>query len=116
MELIGGETRKRRVMDTSSGDARRAVAQIVSRFSPWRLDVARYTAHVERSITSAEREVIVARCEEIEAELLEARTELILGLADAPRKVAGHSRVVDVERALDNIEAGVRALRARLMQ
>jgi hypothetical protein len=35
---------------------------------------------------------------------------------DAPQKVTAHSRVVDVERALDDVERAVRALRGRLTQ
>ena len=114
MEL-NAEPRKR-VMDTSSGDARRAVADTLALFVPWRLDLAQFMAHVERGISSVEREKMLARCAAIEAELLAARTELIVSLAEAPRKVAGHSRVVDVEKALDNIEASVNALRAKLTQ
>ena len=116
MELNSEPPKKRRGMDTSSGDARRAVAQTLSQFGPWRLDLAQFMAHVERGISSAEREKMLARCAAIEQELLEARTELIVSLAEAPQKVAGHSRVVDVEKALDNIEAGVTALRAKLTQ
>ena len=115
MQLEQGEG-KRRVVDTSNGDARRAVADTLAKFGPWRLDLARFQGFVERRFTDADRRQILARCAEIEAELLAARTELIVALAEAPQKVAGHSRVVDVERALDNIEAGVKALRAKLTQ
>lgn len=107
---------KRRVMDTSNGEARRAVAETVTRFAEWRADLARFAVTVDRRFTAIERRDMLARCEVIEAELLAARTALIVGLADAPRKVAGHSRVVDVERALDNIEMGVKTLRGKLTQ
>ena len=70
----------------------------------------------ERRFNEAERKAMLERCAAIEGELLMARTDLIEGLADAPQKVAGHSRVVDVERALDNIETAVEALRKRLSQ
>lgn len=115
MQLEQGE-HKRRVMDTSNGDARRAVAETLAQFGPWRLDLAQFMAHVERGISSSDREKMLARCRAIEDELLAARTELIVSLAEAPQRVAGHSRVVDVERALDNIEASVTALRAKLTQ
>jgi hypothetical protein len=39
---------------------------------------------------------------------------LIETLMDAPPRVAGNSRIADVERALDNIEAAVRRVRERL--
>ena len=116
MQLEQTEHKHRRVMDTSNGDAKRAVAETLAQFGPWRVDLAQFMAHVERGISSADREKMLARCAAIEDELLAARTELIVGLAEAPRKVAGHSRVVDVEKALDNIEAGVKALRAKLTQ
>jgi hypothetical protein len=108
--------RKRRVMDTSGADARRAVAEIVSLFAPWRFDLARFAARAERHFTRAEQQAMLRRCAEIEKQLLAARTELIVSLADAPRTVAGHSRVVDVEKALDNIEVSVKRLRGKLTQ
>ena len=108
--------RKPRVMDTSGADARRAVAETLAQFAPWRFDLARFKALAERHFSATERQAMLKRCAEIETQLLAARTELIIGLAEAPRKVAGHSRVVDVERALDNIEASVKALRGKLTQ
>ncbi len=108
--------KKHRVMDTSGADARRAIAETVAQFGPWRFDLARFSALAERQFSAAERQMMLRRCAEIETQLLAARTELIASLADAPRKVAGHSRVVDVERALDNIEDSVKRLRRKLMQ
>ena len=70
----------------------------------------------ERRFTEADRKAMLERCAAIEGELMMVRTDLIVGLADAPQKVAGNSRVVDVERALDNIEAAVEALRQKLTQ
>ena len=57
-----------------------------------------------------------SRCDEIAREISDVRGDLILDLADAPRPVAGHSRVVDVEKALDNIETSLRDVRARLSE
>lgn len=116
MMQLEEQPRRRRVMDTSNGEARRAVAEIVARFSSWRLDLARFSALAERRFTADDRNTMLARCAEIEAELLAARTELIVGLAEAPQRVSGHSRVVDVERALDNIDASVKQLRGKLTQ
>jgi hypothetical protein len=38
-----------------------------------------------------------------------ARVALLERLIDAPRKVVAHSRVTDVEKALDNLEAATTA-------
>ena len=48
------------------------------------------------------------------SELLAARTDLIIELAEAPRVISGHSRVADVEKALDNIEAALKDIERRL--
>ena len=114
--MLLDQPRKPRIMDNSNGEARRAVAETVAHFAPWRADLAHFAVMVERHIRADDREKILNRCAVIEDELMQARTELLLGLADAPQKVSGHSRVVDVERALDNIEAGVKLLRGRLTQ
>ena len=43
--------------------------------------------------------------------LAAARADLISNLMGAPRKVAGHSRVVDIEKAIDSPEAAIDAAR-----
>jgi hypothetical protein len=105
---------RRRQTDTSNAEARSAIRQTVAQFAEWRGDLARFMAKVERRYSDAERSDMLARCAAIEAELLEARTSLILGLADAPARVAGHSRVADVERAMDGVEAAISELRRKL--
>lgn len=104
----------RRQTDTSNAEARGAIQATLAQFSAWRSDLARYAVQVERRLTEAERAAMLARCDEIERQLLEARTDLLIGLADAPQKVAGHSRVGDVEKALDGVAANVAQLRQRL--
>ena len=47
---------------------------------------------------------LLRECDDIEQAIRSARAELILRLMDATEKVAGHSRVVDVERSLDSLE------------
>ena len=113
MELQS-EPRKRRVMDTSNAQARQALADVLTRFADWRDDLARIQARMERRYSAADRADMLARCAAIEDGLMAARTELLLTLADAPQRVAGNSRVVDVERALDNIETVVKAVRRKL--
>lgn len=105
---------RQRQMDHSNVDARKAIAETLARFGAWRVDLSRFAGKVERRFSDAERAAMLARCATIEGELLMARTDLLLGLADAPQKVVGHSRVVDVERALDNVAAAVGELRAKL--
>ena len=107
---------RRRQIDRSNAEARRAVADTLAQFASWRLDLARFQCIIDRHSTEAERRVMLERCAAIEDELLMARTELIASLADAPHKVTGNSRVVDVERALDDVEATVARLRRRLTQ
>lgn len=114
MELESGEPRKRQ-MDTSNGEARRAVKATLARFDGWRLDLARFSAQADRGFGEQMRQAMLKRCSEIDAEVQETRTDLLINLADAPQRVAGHSRVVDVERALDNIDLDVAKLRRKLL-
>ena len=108
------EPKNRRKTDTSNAEARRAIEASWSLFTPWRSDIAHFTAHTERGASEEDRAMMLARCAAIEKELLAVRTDLIANLAGSPRKVAGHSRVVDVENALDNIEQAVSRLRQKL--
>jgi hypothetical protein len=50
------------------------------------------------------------------AEIMDARTTLILELAAAPQSIRSHSRVVDVERALDQIEDGLATIERQLLR
>lgn len=113
MELASKDRKPRR-MDTTSRDARRAVATTLARFNNWRTDLATFDARIERRLTDAERARILVRCSAIDEEVLQARTDLIFGLSDAPQRVAGHSRVVDAEKALDSVQASIEQIRQRL--
>lgn len=101
-------------MDTSNREARLAVHDSLARFNRWRLDLALYSARGDRAPTEAQRVEMLARCTAIQREILDARTDLVAGLADAPPRIAGHSRVVDVKRALDNIEGALDDVRDKL--
>jgi hypothetical protein len=103
-----------RKIDRSDQIAREALADALTFFPKWRGDVARFAIRAERLRGEAEREPMLSRCDEIAQEIAEVRADLILDLSEAPQRVAGHSRVVDIERALDNIEATLRDVRARL--
>jgi hypothetical protein len=101
---------------TRSSDqlAREALAEALTYFPKWRSDVARFEMTAERARKPVERAPMHERCDEIEREIIEVRTALILNLAEAPQQVSGHSRVVDIEKALDNIESALRDVKARL--
>ena len=102
------------MVDRSDQIARTALADALTYFPKWRDDVARFRLTTERDRGRLDRDQILARCDEIAREISEVRGDLILDLADAPQPVAGHSRVVDVEKALDNIETSLRDVRKRL--
>lgn len=101
----------RRKMDTSTADVRRALAAILTRFDPWRADLIHFRAMLDRGTGASQRAEILARCDAIGGELMAARMDLLETLADAPPRVAGHSRVVDVERAIDGIEQELSVVR-----
>jgi hypothetical protein len=103
------EPRKRRVIDTSAGDARRAVADAVRSLQPLREQVALIAARAERPLAAAERQRLCQQCENVERICQEVRVALRERLMDAPHKVVSHSRVTDVEKALDNLEAATSA-------
>lgn len=107
------ESRKHRVMDHSNRDARRAAATL-EQFARWQLDLAQFHAQADRRLSDRARQSMLLRCTEIDMEVLKARTSLIIDLAEAPPTIAGNSRVVDVERALDRIQSSVEELRSKL--
>ena len=105
---------RRRRADQSNVRARAAVAATLERFDDWRRHLAIFEVSAERRSSPDERAAMLAHCARIERELASARTDLLLSLADAPRPVAGHSRVVDVEKALDSIELALARVRRKL--
>lgn len=105
---------KRRVVVHDNRDAKLAISDVVSQFERWRYALTLMNAKLDRPHSDAERQMMTEQCALIRGELTEARTELILRLADAPRRVSGHSRVVDVERALDGVDAMLDDLDGRL--
>ncbi|MGV3490777.1 MAG: hypothetical protein ACO1OG_05575 [Devosia sp.] len=108
------ETPRRRMSDTSNADARRAIADTVGLFSGWRSDLARFNVKTERRFSTAERLEMLERCAGIAGEVQEARVALLEDLMEAPRRVVGHSRVADVEKALDGVEATLAEIERRL--
>lgn len=104
----------RRKIDRSDQIARAALADALTHFPKWRDDLALLAIRADRVSGAQDVERIVLRCEEIARELSDVRAGLILELADAPARICGHSRVVDIEKALDNIENALRNVTARL--
>jgi hypothetical protein len=112
MELHQESGPRGRAMDRSNQDARKAVSIVLERFTPWRLAIARMTGRAGMSTLSPRDLATMAEaCSMIAKGIAEARTDLIIELADAPLKVTSHSRVVDAERALDNVESALADLR-----
>jgi hypothetical protein len=106
--------RKKRAVDTSNGDARRAIADLVQQLEPMRTKIAIVSARSSRTHTSAERTELLDQCDEVARACRDARVELLDRLIDAPFKVVSHSRVADVEKTIDNLEAAVTAAKRQL--
>ena len=86
----------------------------MERFPDWRQRCALMAAEAERR--GGDGAHLTEGCAAIRAEVQDARTDILLALADTPPQLAGHSRVVDVERALDSVETAVTAVERRLLR
>jgi len=95
----------------ASKAVRLAVADVMSKLEPLQARVAFLAAKGGRVRGAVDRKAMEAECQEIEAVVGEVRTELILRLMDAPPLIAGHSRILDIEKALDSIERSVKQTR-----
>lgn len=93
---------------------RDALEPTMAQFNCWRSDLASFAVRADRHAADRDRRKMLERCAAIEDELRAARTDIIIELAEAPQAIAGHSRVADVEKALDNIEAALLDVRSRL--
>ncbi len=92
----------------------RSVASVVKRIGPWRQTLLIVAARVTRKTTPEERQQLLAICEDVTAEIASARVDLIHQLMDVPDGVAGHSRVADVENALESLDAAISGIRSAL--
>jgi hypothetical protein len=90
---------------------RLAVADLMPKLDPVQARLAFIAAKAGRVRRDTDRQTLDAECREIEAVVGEIRTELILRLMEAPPQIAGHSRVLDIEKALDSIERSLRQTR-----
>ena len=99
---------------TASRHARKVLADVVERIGPLRNRAIFIGARAPHAQTAAERQMLLAECREIGGIIQLTRTELIVRLMDVPRAVAGHSRVLDIEKSLDSLERGLAETRAAL--
>lgn len=104
----------RRKIDKSNQLVRRALADSIEQIGRWRMDAALMQARAGRRLNDADRMALRRQCTNIEAGIMEIRTGLIVDLAEAPSRIKAHSRVVDVEKALDNLEATLGDLQRHL--
>lgn len=93
---------------------RAALAEVLTHFPAWHDDLARLEVRSARGVPGRELPAMADRCGEIAREIAEVRTDIIFLLADTPRDIAGHSRVVDIEKALDNIEMKLAGVQKQL--
>ena len=116
MDLSANDNSPRppRQVDRTNRHARTAVADVVARCAPMRARIAVMHALAQRRLTATERARLTNECAEFQHEIAAARTALIIGLMDAPAKVTSHSRVFDIEKALDGIEVALAELQGRL--
>ena len=96
--------RRPRVVDHSTRDARVAIATVVSDLERHRSRLAVIAARARHGVSRDEQMSLRKECLAIRLAIHQARLEVLENLMDAPPKVAAHSRVVDVEKALDNLE------------
>jgi len=96
-------------------DARVALTDVARRFARWRLDQAMMLAHLSGGRLDEEASrVILARSKTMRVEIARAREDVSERLANLPPAVTGHSRVTDIARALDGIEASLDSIEQRL--
>lgn len=67
-----------------------------------------------RGVAARDVNAMADRCGEIAREIAEVRSDLIFMLAETPQAIAGHSRVVDIEKALDSLEAKLAGVQKQL--
>jgi hypothetical protein len=97
-------------------EARAAIAQVAAELAVLHGKVALIAARARHPESGTTRAQLVNECRRVEDAVLAARTELIVRLMDTPPSVAGHSRVVDVEKSLDSLERALAEARSALRE
>jgi hypothetical protein len=83
-------------------DAQAALVGTIARMETWQNRTKVLQALVLRQ--ASDRSSILAEAKSLRAQIVDARTDILMILADASAAVAGNSRVVDVEKALDTLD------------
>ena len=96
--------------------ARAAIADIAADLAVLHGKVAFIAARARHPDSRASRSQLVNECDRVQEAILGARTKLIVRLMDTPATVAGHSRVVDIEKSLDSLERALSEARQALQQ
>ena len=96
--------------------ARSAVADVAARLSALHGRAQFIAASALYAHSTPSHAKLFAECDEIEKAIGDARTQLIVNLMDAPPKVAGHSRVIDVEKSIDSLERALSEARRALQR
>lgn len=104
MMLNQEQTRKRRRVDNSVAEARRAIGPTLLLFGPWRAELAKMQAARGRAV-DGEAAAMNTRCAIIRADVQRARQGLQQRLGEVSLRAAGNSRVEDALRALDQLES-----------
>ncbi len=111
-QMKAQDSPKHRRVDQTDMEARAAIASTMRRFGPWRYKLAMLAAATAHR--SADRASLLEHCKGIRRELDEARSEMVAALSEAPARITNHSRVNDVAKALDDVEARLVAVRREL--
>ena len=107
---------RKRAVDHTNRDARVAIGPTIDLCQAWRTEIAQIGAKAGRPFFSDDHYRLLRRCDEIGAQIRGARTSLTIELVEAPIKVRSHTRIVDLEKALDNLEATLETVRGRLVR
>jgi hypothetical protein len=90
-------------MNHNMAHVREALARVVEQMAEWNETLALLAVKAARQPSAEDRKAMRRECERLNLALSEARMQLLTGLECEPQAISGHSRVVDVERALDGL-------------
>jgi hypothetical protein len=93
---------------------RQAISEVVQRLDPLHREVAFIGAKARLVRSDAERLSLINQCDNAGSAAVQLRTELIVQLMGAAPPVAGHSRVVDLEKSIDTLERAIGEVRTVL--
>ena len=111
---VGPQHARGPAITSSDQQVRAALADALTHFPAWHDDLARLEVRTARGVAARDLNAMATRCGEISREIAELRSDLIFLLADTPQAIAGHSRVVDIEKALDSLEAKLAGVQKQL--